>query len=70
MNKRSLNSKFQSFSYMRIGGEFFMCSYKQQGILSLAFGLGLILSFLFPESIIIIIISIMLVVLSISLVKR
>ncbi len=47
-----------------------MCSYKQQGILSLAFGLGLILSFLFPESIIIIIISLMLVILSISLVKR
>ncbi len=47
----------------------FMCGYKQQGILALAFGLGLTLSFLFPESLIIIIISIILVILSIALIK-
>ena len=47
-----------------------MCSYRQQGILSLAFGLGLILSFIFPESIIIVIISLIVVILSILLVKR
>lgn len=46
-----------------------MCGYKWQGVISLAFGLGLILSFIFPESIIIIIMSIILVLLSISLVK-
>ncbi len=46
-----------------------MCGYKQQGILSLAFGLGLTLSFLFPESLIIVVISIILVVLSVALIK-
>lgn len=46
-----------------------MCGYKQQGILALAFGLGLTLSFLFPESLIITIISIIVVVLAISLIK-
>ncbi len=46
-----------------------MCGYKQQGILSLAFGLGLTLSFLFPESLIIVIVSIVIVTLSIALIK-
>ena len=47
-----------------------MCGYKQQGIVSLAFGLGLILSFMFPEPIIIIITSIVVIVLSICLLKN
>ena len=47
-----------------------MCSYRQQGIVSLAFGLGLILSFMFPEPIIIIITSIVVIVLSICLLKN
>ncbi|MGN1044044.1 MAG: hypothetical protein ACI4PR_04520 [Acutalibacteraceae bacterium] len=46
-----------------------MCGYKQQGILALSFGLGLTLSFLFPESIIIMVISIILVILAIALIK-
>lgn len=46
-----------------------MCGYKQQGILALAFGLGITLSFLFPESIIIIVISVILVILAIALIK-
>lgn len=46
-----------------------MCGYKQQGILSLAFGLGLTLSFLFPDCLIIMIISIIVVTLSIALIR-
>ncbi len=46
-----------------------MCGYKKQGIISLAFGLGLTLSFLFPESLVIAVISIIVITLSIALIK-
>lgn len=46
-----------------------MCGYRQQGILALTFGLGLTLSFLFPEKLIIIFVSIIIVILAISLIK-
>lgn len=47
-----------------------MCSgYRQQGILALTFGLGLTLSFLFPDRLIIVLISLIVVVLAVSLIK-
>lgn len=46
-----------------------MCGFKKQGTVSLAFGLGLLLSFLFPESVIIIIISIVVMIISIALIR-
>ena len=46
-----------------------MCNYRQPGCLSLAFGLWLVFSFMFPESIVIIFISLIAIILSILLLK-
>ncbi|MDR1241149.1 MAG: hypothetical protein LBK29_04790 [Oscillospiraceae bacterium] len=46
-----------------------MRCYRQQGLVSLAFGAGLIISFLFPEKFIAILISIVVLILAFLLMK-
>ncbi|MDR1364840.1 MAG: hypothetical protein LBJ32_04365 [Oscillospiraceae bacterium] len=47
-----------------------MCDGRQQGSLALAFGIGLIISFLFPEKFIAIMIAILVLILAFLLIKN